>query len=154
MQHVYSCMFGTFLFNNEQEREKDSLSPQLISIWSYLSSGHTQFINKLYTPNAHKVYNSAENELPSLIIAVLISFLCVFWQKLLISSQICDLQFWKDAYFSPSNDTHCSIIDQTGEESSSLVRSHSYSDFTVSTGELTWWKFSYHSCGRTTMPVL
>merc|ERR1740117_119039 len=54
MSHVYSCRFGTFLFDCENERAKVGLKDKTFSLWTYLLcspsavAGH--FTNPLYSP--------------------------------------------------------------------------------------------------------
>mgnify|MGYP001800542873 FL=1 len=55
VQHTYSCMFGTFLFNNEAERTDQMLSGNTASVWSLLNALKPQLTNRLYNPGAHKV---------------------------------------------------------------------------------------------------
>ncbi len=33
MDHVYSCKYGTFLYNNERQREQHGLKRRTISLW-------------------------------------------------------------------------------------------------------------------------
>lgn len=55
LQHTYSCMFGTFLFNNEKDRLDTGMSGDTACVWSLLDTLRTQLTNKLYSPGAHKV---------------------------------------------------------------------------------------------------
>jgi hypothetical protein len=48
--HVYSCQFGTFLFNNEYERFKNQPQSKTYSIWDHLNSSRDQFTNSKYDP--------------------------------------------------------------------------------------------------------
>uniref|UniRef100_A0AAR2KMW1 Phosphatidylinositol-3,5-bisphosphate 3-phosphatase MTMR2 n=1 Tax=Pygocentrus nattereri TaxID=42514 RepID=A0AAR2KMW1_PYGNA len=43
LDHLYSCLFGTFLYNSEQQRVKE-----VISLWSFVNSQVDEFINPLY----------------------------------------------------------------------------------------------------------
>jgi myotubularin-related protein 1/2 len=45
LDEVYSCRFGTFLFNNERERETARLKETTQSIWSYVLDNRSKFIN-------------------------------------------------------------------------------------------------------------
>eukprot|EP01132_Coremiostelium_polycephalum_P004941 gene4941-6158_t len=49
MYHLYSCRFGTFLFDCEMERVHASLPTKTVSLWSYLN----QNINSYRNPNYH-----------------------------------------------------------------------------------------------------
>uniref|UniRef100_A0A7M4FV07 phosphatidylinositol-3,5-bisphosphate 3-phosphatase n=1 Tax=Crocodylus porosus TaxID=8502 RepID=A0A7M4FV07_CROPO len=50
LDHLYSCLFGTFLFNCEQERVK-----QTVSLWSYVNSQLDDFTNPFYVNYEHHV---------------------------------------------------------------------------------------------------
>jgi hypothetical protein len=46
--HVYSCQFGTFLFNCEFDRAKNQPQSKTWSIWDYFNSNLEEFINPEY----------------------------------------------------------------------------------------------------------
>ncbi|TFY80806.1 hypothetical protein EWM64_g3204 [Hericium alpestre] len=52
--HLYSCQFGTFLFNTEQERRTGDPAPcnRTVSVWDYLNSEsrRSEFLNPSYQP--------------------------------------------------------------------------------------------------------
>ncbi|GCB64414.1 hypothetical protein scyTo_0009808 [Scyliorhinus torazame] len=48
LDHLYSCLFGTFLLNSEQQRVKEGLQKSTISLWAYINSQLEEFINPLY----------------------------------------------------------------------------------------------------------
>ncbi|KAI9560681.1 Myotubularin-related protein-like protein 2 [Daphnia sinensis] len=48
LDHLYSCLFGTFLFNTEQQRVKEDVKQQTVSLWSFINSHTDEFINPLY----------------------------------------------------------------------------------------------------------
>ncbi|EGF79489.1 hypothetical protein BATDEDRAFT_1949, partial [Batrachochytrium dendrobatidis JAM81] len=48
--HLYSCQFGTFLFNNERERREFTLNTSKVSIWDHIAVNRESFLNPLYTP--------------------------------------------------------------------------------------------------------
>uniref|UniRef100_A0A8C1R3Q2 phosphatidylinositol-3,5-bisphosphate 3-phosphatase n=1 Tax=Cyprinus carpio TaxID=7962 RepID=A0A8C1R3Q2_CYPCA len=52
LDHLYSCLFGTFLYNSEQEREVYS---KTVSLWSYVNSQLEEFTNPLYVNYEHNV---------------------------------------------------------------------------------------------------
>ncbi|KXJ22383.1 myotubularin-related protein 2 [Exaiptasia diaphana] len=54
LDHLYSCMFGTFLHNCEAQREKDELKVKTNSLWSYINSNILEFKNPLYAPYLHQ----------------------------------------------------------------------------------------------------
>uniref|UniRef100_A0A8C4JCE7 phosphatidylinositol-3,5-bisphosphate 3-phosphatase n=1 Tax=Dromaius novaehollandiae TaxID=8790 RepID=A0A8C4JCE7_DRONO len=45
LDHLYSCLFGTFLCNCEKERE---VSTKTVSLWSYINSQLDEFTNPFY----------------------------------------------------------------------------------------------------------
>lgn len=51
LYHLYSCQYGTFLFNNEQERVDARVSEKTRSVWDYFLSRREQFLNKKYDGN-------------------------------------------------------------------------------------------------------
>ncbi|XP_047514358.1 myotubularin-related protein 2 isoform X2 [Pieris napi] len=48
VDHLYSCRFGTFLFNTERERVKEELKAKTVSLWSYINSRQDLYLNPLY----------------------------------------------------------------------------------------------------------
>jgi myotubularin-related protein 1/2 len=50
LDEVYSCRFGTFLFNNERERETAKLKETTTSIWSYVLDNRSKFTNPNFKP--------------------------------------------------------------------------------------------------------
>jgi myotubularin-related protein 1/2 len=48
LDHLYSCLFGTFLCNCEQQRVREEVRSKTISLWSYVNSRSADFINPLY----------------------------------------------------------------------------------------------------------
>lgn len=50
VQHTYSCLFGTFLCNTTQERQKEELDKRTASVWSLLNLRNKRFLNLLYCP--------------------------------------------------------------------------------------------------------
>ena len=58
LEHVYSCRFGTFLYNNERERHAQNVAMKTVSIWTVLIDPRhaSQFINPCYAPVAGAIY--------------------------------------------------------------------------------------------------
>lgn len=50
LYHLYSCQFGTFLFNNEKERKDTNARERTRSVWDYFLARRDQFINPQYDP--------------------------------------------------------------------------------------------------------
>ena len=48
LYHLYSCQYGTFLYNNEKERVDAHVSEKTRSVWDYFLSRKEQFINDHY----------------------------------------------------------------------------------------------------------
>ncbi|CAH2234075.1 myotubularin-related protein 2 [Pararge aegeria] len=48
VDHLYSCRFGTFLFNTERERVKEEVKAKTVSLWSYINSRQNLYLNPLY----------------------------------------------------------------------------------------------------------
>lgn len=49
LDHMYSCLFGTFLFNKESERVGERVQSQTVSLWSLINSHSEDFMNPLYS---------------------------------------------------------------------------------------------------------
>ncbi|KAK4123336.1 phosphatases II [Parathielavia appendiculata] len=50
LYHVYSCQYGTFLFNNERQRHEAKLRERTRSVWAYFLSRRQEFANDQYDP--------------------------------------------------------------------------------------------------------
>ncbi|CAG8541081.1 4509_t:CDS:2, partial [Paraglomus occultum] len=50
--HVYSCQYGTFLFNSEKERVQYNVMASTNSLWDYINSKAEEFTNELYDGGA------------------------------------------------------------------------------------------------------
>lgn len=61
LHHLFSCRFGTFLCNSEQERVAEQLHTRTESVWTYLLSQPAPYVNAFYRPDARRVV------LPSLV---------------------------------------------------------------------------------------
>ncbi|XP_051564332.1 myotubularin-related protein 1-like isoform X1 [Myxocyprinus asiaticus] len=48
LDHLYSCLFGTFLYNSEQERVEKKVNSKTVSLWSYVNSLPEDFSNPFY----------------------------------------------------------------------------------------------------------
>lgn len=48
LDHLYSCLFGTFLCNCEQERFKEDIHSKTVSLWSYINSQLDEFSNPFF----------------------------------------------------------------------------------------------------------
>uniref|UniRef100_A0A8C2G8R5 phosphatidylinositol-3,5-bisphosphate 3-phosphatase n=1 Tax=Cyprinus carpio TaxID=7962 RepID=A0A8C2G8R5_CYPCA len=48
LDHLYSCLFGTFLYNSDQERVEKALNSKTVSLWSYINSQPEDFTNPFY----------------------------------------------------------------------------------------------------------
>ncbi|ELU08223.1 hypothetical protein CAPTEDRAFT_154749 [Capitella teleta] len=54
LDHLYSCLFGTFLFNTEQQRSKEKLKHRTVSLWSYINCQTEDYTNPLYAAYVHQ----------------------------------------------------------------------------------------------------
>ena len=48
LYHLYSCQYGTFLFNSEKERMNHNVREKTRSVWDYFLSRRKQFLNEAY----------------------------------------------------------------------------------------------------------
>lgn len=48
LYHLYSCQFGTFLFNSEKERVETNARERTRSVWDYFLARREQFLNPQY----------------------------------------------------------------------------------------------------------
>ncbi|KAB5579347.1 hypothetical protein PHYPO_G00194030 [Pangasianodon hypophthalmus] len=55
LDHLYSCLFGTFLYNSEQERVEKEVQTKTISLWSYVNSQPEDFTNPFYVDYKNQV---------------------------------------------------------------------------------------------------
>lgn len=50
LYHLYSCQYGTFLYNNERQRQAANVQEQTKSLWAYFLSRREEFTNKEFDP--------------------------------------------------------------------------------------------------------
>uniref|UniRef100_A0A4W5NS26 Phosphatidylinositol-3,5-bisphosphate 3-phosphatase MTMR2 n=1 Tax=Hucho hucho TaxID=62062 RepID=A0A4W5NS26_9TELE len=55
LDHLYSCLFGTFMCNSEQQRVKEELPKKTVSLWAYINSQLEEFTNPLYVNYSNHV---------------------------------------------------------------------------------------------------
>ncbi|XP_026183130.1 myotubularin-related protein 1a isoform X8 [Mastacembelus armatus] len=55
LDHLYSCLFGTFLYNSEAERAAKEVQTKTVSLWSYINSQPEDFSNPFYVDYEHHV---------------------------------------------------------------------------------------------------
>ncbi|KAM6894808.1 myotubularin-related protein 1a isoform 2-T2 [Lycodopsis pacificus] len=55
LDHLYSCLFGTFLYSSEQERTAKEVQTNTVSLWSYINSQPEDFTNPFYVDYEHHV---------------------------------------------------------------------------------------------------
>ncbi|XP_075054862.1 phosphatidylinositol-3,5-bisphosphate 3-phosphatase MTMR2 [Mixophyes fleayi] len=48
LDHLYSCLFGTFLCNSEQQRVQECLPQETVSVWSYINGQLEDFTNPMF----------------------------------------------------------------------------------------------------------
>uniref|UniRef100_A0A667ZLA5 Myotubularin related protein 7a n=1 Tax=Myripristis murdjan TaxID=586833 RepID=A0A667ZLA5_9TELE len=49
--HIYSCQYGNFIGNNQRERKELGVRERTHSLWMYLWTNRTDYINPLYRPD-------------------------------------------------------------------------------------------------------
>ncbi|XP_018607730.2 myotubularin-like isoform X1 [Scleropages formosus] len=49
LDHLYSCRFGTFLYNCESARDANEVKMKTVSLWSFINSDRASYINPFYT---------------------------------------------------------------------------------------------------------
>ncbi|KAF9871672.1 hypothetical protein CkaCkLH20_10870 [Colletotrichum karsti] len=50
LYHLYSCQYGTFLYNSEKQRSEARVSERTQSVWDYFLPRRAEFTNKDYDP--------------------------------------------------------------------------------------------------------
>lgn len=50
LYHLYSCQYGTFLYNSERERVQAKAKERTRSVWDYFLARREQFLNPQYDP--------------------------------------------------------------------------------------------------------
>ncbi|XP_028829174.1 myotubularin-related protein 1a isoform X4 [Denticeps clupeoides] len=55
LDHLYSCLFGTFLYNSEKERVEKEVHSKTASLWSYVNSQPEDFSNPFFVDYEHHV---------------------------------------------------------------------------------------------------
>jgi len=48
LDHLYSCLFGTFLYNSDKERRDNEVKAKTQSLWSFINSKRSLFLNPMY----------------------------------------------------------------------------------------------------------
>lgn len=51
LDHLYSCRFGTFLYNCEREKVAADLKNKTVSLWSFIEANRDQYLNPIYDPD-------------------------------------------------------------------------------------------------------
>uniref|UniRef100_A0A3Q3C327 Myotubularin n=1 Tax=Haplochromis burtoni TaxID=8153 RepID=A0A3Q3C327_HAPBU len=55
LDHLYSCRFGTFLYNCESVRDQHEVRSKTVSLWSLVNSKVDMYLNPFYTPESGRV---------------------------------------------------------------------------------------------------
>uniref|UniRef100_A0AAQ4PA51 Myotubularin n=1 Tax=Gasterosteus aculeatus aculeatus TaxID=481459 RepID=A0AAQ4PA51_GASAC len=55
LDHLYSCCFGTFLYNCESARDQHEVRSKTVSLWSLVNSRMEIYLNPFYTPESGRV---------------------------------------------------------------------------------------------------
>lgn len=64
--HLFSSQFGTFLGNNERERQKMRFNEKTYSLWGYIWGHLEDFINPLYDERNHSNFLNPSTNIPDL----------------------------------------------------------------------------------------
>uniref|UniRef100_A0A915JYV0 phosphatidylinositol-3,5-bisphosphate 3-phosphatase n=1 Tax=Romanomermis culicivorax TaxID=13658 RepID=A0A915JYV0_ROMCU len=48
LEHLFSCRFGTFLYNSEMQRNKEQVREKTPSLWSFINCNAEYYLNPLY----------------------------------------------------------------------------------------------------------
>jgi len=48
LDHLYSCLFGTFLYNSDKERRDNKLHTRTASLWAHVNSARSKYLNPMY----------------------------------------------------------------------------------------------------------
>eukprot|EP00028_Trichosphaerium_sp_Am-I-7-wt_P010281 CAMPEP_0168517434 /NCGR_PEP_ID=MMETSP0405-20121227/6034_1 /TAXON_ID=498012 /ORGANISM="Trichosphaerium sp, Strain Am-I-7 wt" /LENGTH=702 /DNA_ID=CAMNT_0008537413 /DNA_START=295 /DNA_END=2403 /DNA_ORIENTATION=- len=63
-EHLYSCRFGTFLYDAHKERMDNGVMQHTVSIWSFLNMNKKHYLNSFYVKNKSVLWPShAEKDL-------------------------------------------------------------------------------------------
>ncbi|XP_027700887.1 myotubularin isoform X2 [Vombatus ursinus] len=54
LDNLYSCRFGTFLFNSEYAREKEKVMMKTLSLWSMINSDKGKYTNPFYAKELNR----------------------------------------------------------------------------------------------------
>ncbi|XP_032558090.1 myotubularin isoform X3 [Chiroxiphia lanceolata] len=54
LDHLYSCRFGTFLYNSESVREKEKVTEKTLSLWSLINSEKSKYTNPFYSKELNR----------------------------------------------------------------------------------------------------
>lgn len=119
-QHVYSCLFGTFLCNTLKERLENSIHDRTFSIWPFLSA--SIYKNPLYQPSCEKVLWPSHN-VRSL----------VFWSEFYFGSfHTCNSKNSNNNINNISKDFSCESHCENG-----LTKTRSFSDLAIESSKQT-----------------
>ena len=61
LYHLYSCQYGTFLYNSEKERVEARASEKTRSVWDYFISRKEQFLNEKFDPTIDENVRGSES---------------------------------------------------------------------------------------------
>ena len=48
LDHLYSCLYGTFLYNTDKERREHKVKSRTKSLWSFINTKRNIFLNPMY----------------------------------------------------------------------------------------------------------
>eukprot|EP00742_Colponemidia_sp_Colp-10_P010695 GILJ01011769.1.p1 GENE.GILJ01011769.1~~GILJ01011769.1.p1 ORF type:complete len:1254 (-),score=118.15 GILJ01011769.1:125-3886(-) len=62
VDNVYSCRFGTFLFNCERERQEHSVRQRTVSLWTFINANMSRFVSPIYHYVQDPLYPSVNSK--------------------------------------------------------------------------------------------
>ena len=60
--HVYSCRFGTFLFDSEKQRRDQNVYQHTVSIWTDINESKAYFTNENYIEHRQEIMNMIDDD--------------------------------------------------------------------------------------------
>ncbi|PWY72411.1 protein phosphatase [Aspergillus heteromorphus CBS 117.55] len=127
LYHLYSCQFGTFLYNNEKERVESNAKGRTRSVWDYFLARREQFLNPQYDPQIDDHKRGKER---------------------LIFPQVSQVRWWSEAFGRTDTEMNGESLPQS--ESSPPIGRDASSTSTERSPVLTGIETAHHSLGAGT----
>ena len=118
LDHLYSSLFGTFLYNTDKERKEHKVSSKTQSLWSFTNSRRNLFLNPMY-------YSDLESKLTLFPVAS-IRYM-KFWKSYYCRHEGCDRVALKGGACARHGGTYsrkmCSVVESINVASWILLAS-------------------------------